>query len=40
MDMEKERESFFGTSLVTSLGTSLGTSLVKEEEEGVISTEG
>ena len=32
MDMEKERESFFGTSL--------GTSLVKEEEEGIISTEG
>ena len=40
MDMEKEKASFFGTSLVTSLGTSLGTSPVKEEEEGVISTEG
>ena len=36
MDMEKERESFFGTSLVISLVTSL----VKEEEEGIISTEG
>ena len=36
MDMEKEKVSFFGTSLVTSLVTSP----VKEEEEGVISTEG